>query len=62
VSNFAEQMNDIVKLAGDVSLLVDSREYERAHCALDDMEAKINAVHRQIGKLQLVGRIIPGPD
>lgn len=60
--DFAEQINDIVKHAGRVRLHVDSREYEKAHCTLDDMEMKIHAIHRHIGKLQLVGRILPSPE
>jgi len=61
VLNFADQMKQIGDLAAHVSLLVETREYDKAHIALDDMEIKINAVHRHIGKLELVGRVLPSP-
>ena len=60
--NFADQMKQIGDLAAQLILLVEAREYDKAHIALDDMEIKINAVHRHIGKLELVGRVLPSPD
>ena len=59
--NFADQMKQIGDLAAQASMLIETREYEKAHIALDDMEIKIRAVHRHIVKLQLVGRILPSP-
>ena len=59
--NFADQIKQIGDLAAQLSLQVETREYEKAHCTLDDMEMRIRAIHRHIGKLQLVGRIVPGP-
>ena len=60
--NFADQMKQIGDLAAQVSLLVETREYDKAHIALDDIEIKTRAIHRHICKLQLVGRILPDPD
>ena len=43
----------IAVLAGAVTSLCDNRKYEEAHCALDDIEAKLHAVRRHIDNLQL---------
>lgn len=44
----------IEELAGAVTILCDSRKYEEAHCALDNIEAKVHQVHRHIDHLQNV--------
>ena len=62
MSNFAEQMKKIRELAVEVIEFVDAREYEKAHSALDEIEIKCcRPVHRHIGKLELVGRVLPSP-
>ena len=60
--NLADQMKQIRELAMDVIEFVDAREYEKAHSALDEIEIKCcRSVHRHIGKLELVGRVLPSP-
>lgn len=44
----------IEELAGHTIVFVDAREYEQAHCALDDIEKKVRAAHRHIDHLQNV--------
>ena len=44
----------IEELSGIVTTLVDSKKYEEAHCALDEIEKKVHAVHRHIDHLQNV--------
>lgn len=43
----------IEKLANDVVHHADRKEYELAHCALDDIEAKVHALRRHLENLQL---------
>jgi len=43
----------IEELAGAVTTLCDSRKYEDAHCALDEMISKVHALRRHIDNLQL---------
>jgi len=38
----------IEELAGAVTTLCDSRKYEEAHCALDDIESKVHALRRHV--------------
>lgn len=42
----------IEALSTDVINLVDQDEYEMAHCALDDIEARVHALRRHIDDLQ----------
>lgn len=44
----------IEQLANDVNTLCDRHEYEKAHCALDDIEAKVHALRRHVDNLQLI--------
>ncbi|MBA7479198.1 hypothetical protein ES707_14630 [subsurface metagenome] len=44
----------IEELAGAVTTLCDSRKYEEAHCALDDIEKKVRKLRRHIDHLQFV--------
>lgn len=44
----------IAKLSNDVVHFADEREYERAHCALDDIEAKVHKLRRHIERLQWI--------
>lgn len=44
----------ICKLAGMVNGYADKREYEKAHCALDDIEKKVHELRRHIDHLQFV--------
>ncbi len=44
----------IEALAGVVTILCDSKKYEEAHCALDDIVAKVHALRRHVEKLQLI--------
>ncbi len=44
----------IEELAGVVTILCDNRKYEEAHCALDDIEAKVHALRRHVDILQNV--------
>jgi len=46
----------IEELAGAVTTLCDSRKYEEAHCALDDIEAKVHALRRHVDNLQEITR------
>jgi len=46
----------IEELAGIVTTLCDSRKYEEAHCALDDIEAKVHALRRHVDDLQEITR------
>lgn len=43
----------IEALAGVLTTLCDSRKYEEAHCALDDIESKVHALRRHVDNLQL---------
>ena len=56
ITNHIRRIED---LANQVIEDVDDREYEKAHCALDDIEAKCHAAHRHIDNLQLVTRRVP---
>jgi len=44
----------IEELSGHVLVFVDAREYEQAHCALDDIEKEVRLSHEHIDNLQLV--------
>lgn len=44
----------IEELSGKVVYHVDAREFERAHCALDDIEKKVHEARRHIDHLQNV--------
>ncbi len=44
----------IEKLANDVVHHADRREYEQAHCCLDDIEKKVRKLRRHIDHLQFV--------
>ena len=46
----------IEKLAGAVVYHCDKDEYELAHCALDDIEAKVHALRRHVDNLQEITR------
>jgi len=46
----------IEELAGVVTTLVDSKKFEEAHCALDDIEAKVQALRRHVDNLQDIDR------
>jgi len=46
----------IEELAGAVTVLCDNRKYEEAHCALDDIEAKVHALRRHVDNLQEIQR------
>jgi len=39
----------------------DGREYEKAHCAVDDIESKCRKLHRHIDQLQLITPRVPRP-
>ena len=49
ITNHIRRIED---LANQVIEDVDDREYEKAHCALDDIEVKCHAAHRHIDHLQ----------
>lgn len=51
ITNHIRRIED---LANQVIEHADNREYEKAHCALDDIEAKCHAAHRHIDHLQEV--------
>ncbi len=48
-----DNIRNIEELANLVIEYADVREYESAHCALDDIEKKVRALHRHIDQLQL---------
>lgn len=58
ITNHIRRIED---LANQVIEHVDDREYEKAHCALDDIEAKCHAAHRHIDHLQQVTSDFPVP-
>ncbi|MBA7556759.1 hypothetical protein ES705_49478 [subsurface metagenome] len=45
----------IEELAGQVVYHVDAKEFEKAHCALDDIEKKVHETRRHVEHLQNVG-------
>lgn len=49
-----DNIRHIEELCNFVIEYADAREYEHAHVALDDIEAKIHAIRRHIEKLQSV--------
>ena len=51
----------IEELAGDVIHFTDAREYEKAHCAIDDIESKCHKLRRHIEQLQRITPRVPGP-
>ncbi|MBA7475209.1 hypothetical protein ES707_10575 [subsurface metagenome] len=51
----------IEELAGDVARFADAREYEKAHCAIDDIESKCHKLRRHIEQLQWITPRVPGP-
>ena len=51
----------IEELASAVTILCDSRKYEEAHCALDDIETKVHALRRHVDDLQNVHKFCARP-
>ena len=51
----------ICELAGMVNGYADRREYEKAHCALDDIESKVRKLRRHIDNLQNVSYFCKRP-
>lgn len=50
----SNNVKQIYELTGMVEYHCDEREYEQAHCALDDIEAKVHALRRHVDTLQLM--------
>ena len=51
ITNHIRRIED---LASEVIDHVDAREYQKAHCALDDIEKKVRAAREHIDHLQFV--------
>ena len=51
----------IEELAGQVQGFADTREYEKAQCAIDDIESKCHKLRRHIEQLQWMAPRVPGP-
>ncbi len=51
----------IETLANDVVHHVDRKEYEQAHCCLDDIEKKVHAARRHIDHVQNVSDFAARP-
>ena len=51
ITNHIQRIEALASLALSY---VDDREYEKAHCALDDIEKKVRVAHRHIYHLQNV--------
>ncbi|MBA7609968.1 hypothetical protein ES703_17171 [subsurface metagenome] len=54
IMTLTNNTRDIETLANDVVHHVDRREYEQAHCMLDNIERKVHEVRRHIEHLQNV--------
>jgi len=51
----------IEELTNKVLICANAREYEKAHCAIDDIVSKAREVHQYIERLQWITPRVPGP-
>ena len=51
----------IEELAGAVTILIDNKQYEQAHIAIDELQSKVHALRRHVEHLQNVSDFCARP-
>ncbi len=60
IVTLTNHIRSIEKLSGEVVRYADAREYEKAQCAIDDIESKCLKLRRHIKQLQWIAPRVPG--